>query len=67
MPFAVTWMNLVVTILSEVRQRQISHDIVYMWNLKKKNDTDELIHKIEIDLQTQKINLWLPKGKGRKE
>ena len=30
-----------------------------------KNDTDELICKAEIDLQTQKTNLWLPKGKGQ--
>ena len=34
-----------------------------MWNLKK-NDTNELIYKIEIDSQTQKTNLWLSKGKG---
>ena len=37
-----------------------------MWNLKK-NDTNELIYKTEIDSQTQKTNLWLPKGKGREE
>ena len=30
-----------------------------MWNLKK--DTNELICKT--DSQTQKTNLWLPKGK----
>ena len=30
----------------------------------KKNDTNELIYKTEIDLQTQKTNLRLPKGKG---
>jgi len=30
-------MNLQIIILSEViRQRQVSYDIVYMWNLKKK-------------------------------
>ena len=34
-----------------------------MWNLKKKN-TNELIYKTEIDSQTQKTNLLLPKGKG---
>ena len=34
-----------------------------MWNLK--NSTNELFYKTEIDSQTQKINLWLPKGKGR--
>ena len=33
-----------------------------MWNLKK--DTNELIYKTQIDPQTQKTNLWLPKGKG---
>ena len=38
MPFAATWMNLGIIILSEVRQRQIPNDITYMWNLKK-NDT----------------------------
>ena len=34
-----------------------------MWNVK--NDTDELIYKTERDSQTQKTNLWLPKGKGK--
>ena len=27
------------------------------------NDTNELIYKTETDLQTSKMNLWLPKGK----
>ena len=35
----------------------------YMWNFFL-NDTNELIYKTEIDPQTQKTNLWLPKGKG---
>ena len=38
MPFAATWMDLEITILSEVSQtekRQMSCDITYMWNLKK--------------------------------
>ena len=35
MPFAAPWMDLEIVILSEVIQRQISHDIAYMWNLKK--------------------------------
>ena len=32
----------------------------------KKNyyDTNELIYKTEVDSQTQKTDLWLPKGKG---
>ena len=46
------------------RERQLSYDIAYMWNLKKKNDTNELTHKTEIDPRTEKTNLWLPKGKG---
>ena len=35
--------------------------MAYMWNLK--NDTNELIYKTETDSQTEKTNLWLPKGK----
>ena len=30
-----------------------------------KNDTNELIYKIETDLEISKTNLWLPKGKRR--
>ena len=33
------------------RERQILYDIASMWNLKK-NDTNELIYKTEIDPQT---------------
>ena len=43
------------------RERQISHDITYMWNLK--TDTNELIYKTETDSDF-KYKLWLPKGKG---
>ena len=60
-------MDLEIVILSEVKsdtEIQISYDIAYMWNLKK-NDTNELIYKI--DSQTSKTNLWLPKGKGQGE
>jgi len=32
-------------------------------NLKEKEDTNELIFKTERDSQTQKTNIWLPKGK----
>ena len=53
-PFAATWMDLEIIILSEVsqsgRERQISYDITYMWNLKYA--TNELIYKIETDSQT---------------
>ena len=41
MLFAATWIDLAIIILSEVksdRERQIPHDIIYMWNLKKKRN-----------------------------
>ena len=34
MPLAATWVDLEIIILSEVSQRQISHDITYMQDLK---------------------------------
>ena len=48
MPFAATWMDLEIIILSAVRQ--ILYDITYMWNLKY--NTNELICKTETDSQT---------------
>ena len=67
-PFVATWMDLEIIIQSEVRQTErdkymiadISTNEIY----KKKSDTDELTYKTEIDSQTQKANLCLPKGKG---
>ena len=35
MPFAATCMDLEITILSEINQRQILHFITYMWKFKK--------------------------------
>ena len=64
MPFAATWMDLEIIILSEVKQTEKDkyHDMIYMWNLK--SDANELIYKTEIESQMQKTNLWLPGGKG---
>ena len=48
MPFAATWMDLDIIILSEVSQKgQIPYDIPYMWNLKY--DTNEPMYKTETD------------------
>ena len=38
MPLIPTWMDLEMIILSEVIQRQISHGIIYMWNLKRDSE-----------------------------
>ena len=51
MTFTATWMNLEIIIQSEVSQRQISYNIAYMQNLKKK-DTNKLISKTERDSMT---------------
>ena len=62
MPFAATWKDLEITILSKVRQRQVPYNITYMWNL----NTNQLIYTTETNLQTYKANLQLPNGKGGK-
>ena len=36
----------------------------HLYVKSKKKDTDKFIYKTERDSQTQKTNLWLPKGKG---
>ena len=59
MPFAATWMDLDMIILSEVTQRQLAYDSTYMQDLKT-NDSNEFIYKTEIDLHTKKGNLWIP-------
>ena len=46
MPFAAMWMDLEIALLREVRHRkQISYNIIHMWNLKKKKGKHELIYK----------------------
>ena len=48
--------------MKSVRERQISYDIPYTWNLKK-NDTSVLTYKTEIYPQPHETKVWLPKGK----
>ena len=50
MPFAATWMDLVITTLSEVSQAEKDkyHIISHICGIKKK-DTSELIYKAELD------------------
>ena len=53
-PFAATWMDLELIILSEIsqRKRQLTYDFAYMWNLKENYTND--IYKTETDLRLQK-------------
>ena len=59
MPFGATWMNLEITVLSEISQKEkkkLQYDVTHMWNLKY--DRNELptkqkhIHR-QTDLQLQ--------------
>ena len=59
MPFAATMMDLEISVLSEINQTN------HLYVESKKNDTNELIYKTEIDSHTQKTNLWLPKWERR--
>ena len=56
MPFAATWMNFVSIIPSEASQTEKDKCHISLI----------LIYKTETGSQTQKINLWLPKGKGER-
>ena len=57
--FAAPWIDLEIIILSEIRQRQISYDITYMWNLKY--DTNEHIYETKTDSWAQRTQLGLPR------
>ena len=60
MPFAATWMDLEIIMLSQVRERQISYEITNMCNLIK-NDANNLQNRNRLkDFETK---LGLPKGK----
>ena len=66
MPFIATWMDLEIIILSEISQAEKDkYQMISPIYGIFKNDTNELIYKTEIGSQTQKTNLWLPKGKER--
>ena len=52
MPFAATWMDLEVIILSEVSQTKISIIWYHLYVESKKNGTNELIYTTEIEPQT---------------
>ena len=53
-----------IIILSEISQTEKDKYHISLICGILKNDTNELIYKTEIDSQTQKTNLWLPKGES---
>ena len=66
MSFAATWMELETLILSEVkseRERQIPYDITYIWNLIY--GTNMEVFPWKRNSWTWKIDLWLPRWRGR--
>ena len=59
MPFAATWMDLEIIILTEINQKEkVPYDITYMWNLKY--DTNEPITETKTDSQIKRTDLQLP-------
>ena len=54
MPFAATWMDLEIIILSKVSQRKTN--TIYDLYVEFKHDTDELMQKTETDSQTQRTD-----------
>ena len=67
MPFAATWMDLEIFILSEVSQKEKDkyYMVLFIRGISK-NDTNELIYKTEIDSQTQKTNMFTKGEKGER-
>ena len=63
MPFAATWMDLEIIILSEISQKENEKyhmiPLIILWNLNY--DSNELIYQAETDSQIQRTDLWLPR------
>ena len=63
MPCVVAWMDLEIFTLSEVKEKQISYGITYMWN--PKIGTNEPIYKTEIESDVEN-KFMITKGEGRR-
>ena len=59
MPFATTWMDLRIILLNEVSKKGKYHMVSLICRILKKNDTNELFYKTEIDSRLKRMNLWL--------
>ena len=57
MPFAATWMQLVIILPSKVSQKEKNYYInAYIWNLE--NGIDEPICRDRMEMPTQRMDLW---------
>ena len=63
--FADMWMNLETVIQSEVSQKEKNkcHMVSLTCGIQK-SDTDELICKAEIEIQTQRMDVWILGARG---
>ena len=63
--FVETLMDLETIIQSEVSHKEKSkyHILMHICVIQK-NHIDELIYKAEIETQTQRTNIWIPRGEG---
>ena len=62
--FVETWMDLETIIQSEVSQKEKNkyHILTHICGIQK-NGIDDSICKAEIEKQTQRTNIWIPRGK----
>ena len=59
-PFAATWMDLEINLLSEVNQTKTNSYYITYNDTYNKNDAKEHIYKTETDSLILKSNVWLP-------
>ena len=60
LPFAAKWMDLKMTVISEISQKDAltSYDITYVWNLTHETKN---MYKTETVSKTYRRDLWLPR------
>ena len=64
MPFAATWIELAILLLSEASQKKTNTALYHLY-VESKCGTGEPIYRKETDSQTWRTDLWLPKGRAR--
>ena len=65
--FIEAWMDLECVMQSEVSQKEVNkcHILMHIYVESEKIGIDDIIYKAEIETQTQRMNVWIPRGKGR--